>query len=85
MSQQPQTAMHTGPITKIVAVTPHDTDPLTVPARSVWVGTSGTLVVKLRNDSSTVTLHNVAAGVWHPMAPLLITTASTAGNIRVGY
>ena len=74
---------------KASAVTPHASDPLTtsIPlafeTQAVWVGVSGTLVVRFSGDSADTTLSGVIAGVWHPMSVTHIRSTSTATSIVI--
>jgi len=75
----------TGPVERVVAVTPAAADLADV-CRAVYVGGTGTLVVRFaRAPTTDVTLTAVAAGVWHPMRLVRIGTASTATGILCGY
>lgn len=53
--------------------------------RAVYVGGSGSLVVILHGDSSTVTFTNVGAGSVLPIQAKAIRTSSTATNILALY
>jgi len=56
--------------------------------RGLLVGVSGDVVVQFCDDpdAGTVTLKNLAAGVWHPMqVQKVIKTGTTATNIVAGY
>ena len=75
----------TGPIERAAAVTPANAD-LAEICRAVWVGVTGTLVVRFPGAPTTdVTLSGVAAGVWHPMRVLRVGAASTATGVVAGY
>lgn len=75
----------TAPVERIFAVTPSDTVDLANVPRAIWVGTSGDLAV-IDAGGTTVTLHNVAGGMWHAMRPVRIkASGTTALNIRGGY
>ena len=52
--------------------------------RRLYVGTSGDVTVLCAEDSSTVTLAALTAGVWHNIAVRQV-TASTATGVLVGY
>jgi hypothetical protein len=61
---------------------------LTNVTRGLYVGTSGDVVVQFSDDgdSATVTLKNLAAGVWHPVqVQKVIKTGTTATDIVAGY
>lgn len=75
----------TGPLTKCVAVTPHDSTLLTDTARALYVGATGNVVL-LMPDGNTITLTAVAAGVWHPIRFNRVnSTSTTATGIVAGY
>ncbi|WP_209308311.1 spike base protein, RCAP_Rcc01079 family [Sphingomonas corticis] len=50
------------PARDAVAIAPHDTTPLAVLPRALFVGTGGTLVVRCVDSAADVTLKNVAGG-----------------------
>lgn len=75
----------TGPITKVVAVTPSDATLLTDTARALYVGGAGNVVL-LMPDGTTATLTAVAVGVWHPIRFTRVNaTSTTATAILAGY
>jgi hypothetical protein len=52
---------------------------------AIYIGGTGDLVVRFRDDPSTdVTLTGIAAGVWHPMKVVQVMTSSASG-ILCGY
>jgi hypothetical protein len=70
----------TGPGRRAAAVTPSDTVSYDGPARALYVGGVGNVVVVL-TDNSTVTLTNVQAGtiipLWHKRVNSTSTTATS--------
>lgn len=74
----------TKPISRAVGVTASANKLADGLCRAIYLGTSGDLTVTFLDESS-VTLHNLAAGVWHPIAVTHITAISNATNVRVGY
>jgi hypothetical protein len=74
------------PLRSLVAITPDDN--ADIPSglvRGLYVGTSGNVSVILADDSAEVTLHNLAAGIFHPIiAKRVRATGTTAQNIRGG-
>lgn len=73
------------PLQYVADVTPNDGTDLTYPCRAVYVGVGGH-VKYTAIDGGTVTLKNLAAGVWHPIAAKRIwTTGTTATDIVAGY
>ncbi len=55
------------------------------PCRAIYLGTAGDLTVTFV-DGTSLTFHNMAAGVWHPMAVTHVTAlANGAANVRVGF
>ena len=73
----------TRPPVSAVAVTAGSSDFATIPARALWVGTSGDATVTFENGVSCV-LKSVAAGMWHPMRIRKL-TAFTGADAVVGY
>lgn len=70
------------PAQNAVAVTPHDTNELTVYSRGLYVGVSGNVAVILAGDSSAVTFVGLAAGIIHPIrAKVVLSTGTTATSI----
>ena len=75
----------TAPLEHAFAITPDDDAELSKFTRAIFVGVSGDLVVQFVGDDDTVTVKNVAAGVWHPMRVRLVHTDSTATDILGAY
>ena len=64
------------------AVTPNDTTELESIPQALYVGTGGTLVVRLMGDSTAVTLTNVPDGALLPIrTKLVLATGTTASGI----
>jgi hypothetical protein len=59
--------------------------------RALYVGVAGTVQLTMASSSTTDTLTNLAAGVWHPLAVTSVvissgtTTLTTATDIHIGY
>lgn len=68
------------PLGNFFSVTPNDsTEVLT---RAVYVGVTGSLAFIGADDSASVTLTNLAAGIWHPIrARRILATGTTATGI----
>lgn len=50
----------------------------------LYLGTTGDISI-VQWDGTTIILHNLASGVWHPIYSIMInTTGTTAANIRWG-
>lgn len=76
----------TMPASSAVAVTPHDTNELTVYSRGLYVGVSGNVAVIPVNGSSAVTFVGLAAGIIHPIrAKVVLSTGTTATSIVAVY
>jgi hypothetical protein len=69
------------PIGYAEAVTPADVDFDGGLTRAIYVGVTGTLVLKMAGDEAIVTFLNVAAGVVHPLRCHQIMAASTASGL----
>lgn len=70
------------PATTGAAVTPNDSADLAETSRALFIGTGGTLVVTLRDDTSSLTFLNVASGQVLPLRVKRIhDTGTTAANI----
>lgn len=73
------------PIQDIAEVTAGASKLDTFPTRGLYLGTAGDLTVTLI-DGTSVTLKNMAAGVWHPIAVTHVTAAANgAADILAGY
>jgi hypothetical protein len=78
--QQPETEW--SPATSSVSVTPSDTEQLTYLSRALYVGVSGNVSVKLRDDTNAVVFVGVAEGTILPLQVKQVTaTNTTATNI----
>jgi hypothetical protein len=69
------------PAEKYNAITPHDTNDLTVPTRAIYVGVSGDVKVD-SIDGNAVTYTGLMAGIIHAIACTRVySTGTTATNI----
>lgn len=69
----------------LASITPNDSADLARPTRAVYVGTSGDLKVT-DISGNTVTLYDLAAGMFHPIRVVRIfSTGTTASDIAVIY
>ena len=78
-------AENTAPAEGAISVTPNDSNDLTYLARSLFVGTSGNIVVNMA-DGSSVTFANVQSGQFLPIrVKRILATGTTATNILALY
>lgn len=74
------------PLSSFVDVTPDDDTDLDDVARALYVGTTGDVELMLEGMDAAVVLHDLAAGIWHPMmVKRVLDTNTTATDIAVGY
>jgi hypothetical protein len=70
------------PATRLRAVTPSDSDPLSFVPKALYVGTGGNLAIMAQEDTVAVTLTNLAPGSIVPVrARLVMATGTTASGI----
>lgn len=84
--RNPSTTDWTRPIIDAVSVSA-SADPIDAArgaCRALYLGTAGDLTVTFI-DGTSLTFHNLAAGVWHPMSVTHVTAISGAANVRAGY
>ena len=73
------------PATRVLAVTPHDTNPLVDTPKAIYVGTGGTIVLQGASGGD-ATLTNVADGTILPIrARFVRATGTTAASIVALY
>jgi hypothetical protein len=79
-------AVRTDGVYDAFVCTPDDANDITdAPCRGIYVGTAGHVKVTLAGGN-TVTLKNLAAGMWHAMLITRVWAASlTAADIFLGY
>ena len=78
--QQPETKW--SPATNSISVTPSDSAELSFLTRALYVGVSGNVSVKLRDDTNAVVFVGVAEGTILPLQVKQVTaTNTTATNI----
>lgn len=76
----------THPAKQAAAVTPHDTNNLSPPARSLYVGGGGNVVAILVGDTASVTFSNVPDGTILPISvSRVLSTSTTATSILALY
>ena len=81
VDQFSSTQSFSGPCSNAVAVTPSDSNELTVVSRAIYVGSGGTLVV-ITNGGQTTTLAGVPAGAILPLrVKQVLATGTTASSI----
>lgn len=76
-----------GPASSVVAVTPHDTNPIS-PARprALWVGTAGNVTLRGIDDTTDAVIKNVPAGTMLALrASHVRATGTTAADIVALY
>lgn len=80
------------PVLQAFAITPSDSDPLTVIVRGIYVGTSGDLTVLLANDNTgeddvpdgtVITFANAPVG-YHPLRCVMVMSTGTTADDLVG-
>lgn len=70
----------TGPAEHGFAITPDNANDLAEVTRAIYVGTGGTLVLRMRSGAE-VTLANVPAGVVLPVRAMRVLAATTATDL----
>lgn len=74
------------PARKAVAVTPHDTNPLTDVPKALYVGAAGNIACRLVDDGADVTFVGVTAGAILPIRVSHVrSTSTTASSIVALY
>jgi hypothetical protein len=68
-----------------VAVTPHDTNDLSVVANGLWVSAPGTLSVIMENDSVAVALGSLVAGTIIPGRVKRVRATGTTATVLAMY
>ena len=69
------------PANAAAAVTPSDSADLTYTTRSLYIGVSGDVVVRMRGQTSTVTFKGVPVGILPIRADRVLSTGTAATNI----
>jgi AAA+ ATPase superfamily predicted ATPase len=70
-------------ITNIVAITPNDSTNLANATKAIYVSEISTVKIDTINDQ-TITLSNLAAGVWHPIQAKKIYSTGTVATGLLG-
>ncbi len=74
-----------GPTSLAFPIVPHDTNPVAGKCRGFWVGTGGTIVVRLVESAQDVTLKNVGSGTLWPFVTSHIRATGTTASDIVGF
>lgn len=70
------------PSRSVVAVVPHDIDPLPRPPKALYVGTGGDVTLRCVDDDADVVFRNVpSGGLIRARARFVRATGTTAANI----
>lgn len=72
------------PGSNAVAVTPHDVNELARIPRALYVGTGGTIVMRLVGDTADTTWTNVPNGAILPVRPQFIRATGTTASAILG-
>ena len=74
------------PASRAVEVTPHDSEPLAVVPKALFVGTGGTIVMRGIGDDVDTSWHHVADGAVLPFRPAFVrATGTTASDLLALY
>jgi hypothetical protein len=75
----------TGPLTRVVSITPHDTTTYQS-CRAIYQGTTGDVAVLMEGDTVAVTMAGLAGGMWHPLrVTKVLDTGTTSTTVLLGY
>lgn len=77
----------TGPITDVLAATPHDTTEEVREARALYIGVAGNVSI-LTEKGQSVILSALAAGMWHPIRVRRVNITGTGAGVTgilLGY
>ena len=69
---------------RAVAVTPNDSTVIPV-CRALYIGTGGSLVVRMADDQNNVTFTNVPAGIFPVQVDRVLSTGTSASGIVALY
>lgn len=72
----------TSPVSNAFVITPDDASDLSFVTRGLYVSASADVVVDM-NDSGTVTLHNLAPGMLHPLRIRRVYQTGTTPGITI--
>ena len=73
-------------VSKVVEVTPSDSEDLTNESTGVYVGGTGDIKVDLAGAGTEIVLKGIVAGVWHPLkVKKVYSTDTTATDILISY
>jgi hypothetical protein len=72
----------TRPAARAVAVTPSDVTIIPV-TRSLYIGTGGTLIVRMAEDGQNATFTNVAQGIFPVQVDMVLTGTTATGIVAL--
>lgn len=85
LSKQSLLGQWLGPFTEATAVTPHDTNDLTVPCRALFIGVAGNVKVDMVGVGAAVVFTAMAIGIHQIAVTRVYSTGTAATNIVALY